>query len=170
MKYLLTRSYPFPFLVAGLLSGILSTIVWDIDDGNFLVTSIPGWSFALSFSVAFLLKNKNYNFKTIFKLLVWITVATFCFMGAVAFVLNEIIDPLFLLLFSAGSISTLGMIIVFKLLFKELDLKSIILISLLAGVVSYFGLTISFDTETFAFLFIPYHVSVATYLGCMIKN
>jgi hypothetical protein len=170
MKYLLTRNYPFPYLVAGLLSGFLSTIVWDIDSDNFLVTTIPGWSFALSFSIAFLSKSKNYNFKTLSKLTIWITVVTFCFMIAVAFVINELIDQLFLLLFLAGFISTLVMIIVFKLLFKVIDFKTVILISLLAGVIAYFGLTISFDTETFAFLFIPYHVFVASYLGYMIKN
>ena len=118
-----------PFIVVGIVSGVISVATWDVDDNGLILVTLPGWLFALNIAGLFLYVSKNFSRIKIVKSIVWSVFTGVCFFASAWTVIgidnySPINSPL--VLFVPGFVTTLFMVLVFKLLFGTLTIPNIL--------------------------------------------
>lgn len=158
---------------AGLISGLISVQIWDIDENGLFLVTLPGWLFALLIGTVFLFVNNHFSKIIILKLLTWSIFTGACFFASAWMVIgiasnDTQFSPLFFM--GPGFITSLAMVAIFKLWFGNLANLYVLQISLLAGIITYFSVKSFLETESLVVLFLPYHVVIGAYFGYIISK
>lgn len=155
----------WPFAISGFSTGLLSVLFWDVDDYGLFGLALPGWIFSLGFFLSIFIKTGKFSNLSILKFLLWVIFTGGCFVAAFLIVVKELFDIGKLNLLLSGFITTFLMLMFFRVLFKEPNIFGIVKISLLAGVIAFFGFIYFKEFESIATIFLPYHILISLYFG-----
>ena len=159
-----------PFALVGVISGLVSTATWDIDDNGLLLVTLPGWLFAIGTSVVFLSQTRSFGQVITLKLLAWSVFTGGCFFASAYMVIQGLDYRSHLVFILPGFITTFVMVFFFRSLISFLTIVDMLKVSILAGGIAYISIRYFILTDIFAILFMPYHILVGGYFGYLISK